>query len=123
MKLGKRIGVVLILLFVCCSTVVVSAQPFAPPVHPQPSWTGATGFLIGRASNIHMGYDEEFLGDYIGFHARCVFFLAIADPLMCSLVRLYIDKDMRIGLESEPQGFIGNSSMRIMFKTMVPGPI
>ena len=120
---GRRIKVLMTLLLVCCSATVVSAGPCTPQSeHPLPSVTGAIGFLCGRMSNYAIGHDE-FGDDIIKFYAKCVFFLAIADPLMCSLVRLYINKNVNIDLESEPTGYIGNNSFRIWFKTMVPGPI
>jgi hypothetical protein len=120
MRNEKKIGVCIILAFVCCSELVVSAAPQAhaqsSPIQPTVSYVDAIGFLNGRMTNCTYGED------YIEFHAKHVFFLALA-WYGCSVAWFYLNKDVHIDLYSLPIGIIGIQSLHVVFKTKVSGPI
>jgi hypothetical protein len=90
-------------------------------ISPVTSYVDALGFLSGRISNLSYGHDD--FGDFIAFHAKHMFFLALANPLSCSIVWLFLNKDVQFTLKSPPSGYIGNNSLRIVFNTIVVGPI
>jgi hypothetical protein len=119
MRNVNKIGVYVILTFVCSDLVVSAAlqactQP--SPIHPAVSYVDAIGFLNGRMTNF------TYAGSYIEFHAKHVFFLALA-RYGCSVAWLYLNKDVHIHLYSLPIGIIGFQSLHIVFKTKVSGPI
>lgn len=122
---GKRIGIYLILTIVCCSMLADCATPQESVEHsstdPGASVVDALGFVIGRASEYRYGHDRW--GDFIWFHAKLVLFLAIADPLSCSVLRLHTNEDVQIYVWSVPSGHAGNTILRLIFKTKVVGPI
>ncbi len=122
---GKRIRIYLILALVCFLILAVPATPQRPMEHssadPGASVVDALGFVIGRASEYRYGHDKW--GDFIWFHAKLVLFLAIADPLGCSVLRLLTNEDVQIYVWSVPSGHAGNTTLHLMFKTKVVGPI
>jgi hypothetical protein len=89
-----------------------------PPSSNTPliSYVDALGFLNGRMTNC------TYQGGYLQFHAQHVFFLALA-PYGCSIVWLFLNKDVRMPLCSIPLGIIGIQRIHIVFKTKVSGPI
>ena len=119
---GGKIGVYITLVLLCCAPVVVSANPCGyTSIHPANSYVDAIGFLSGQMSNLTYGHDD--FGDFIAFHAKHMLLLALAFPIGCSIIWLYLNKDVHIHLESAPSGYIGNHSLHIVFKTIVSGPI
>ncbi len=122
---GKRFQMYLILTVVCCSPLAVATTPQDSVQQPAEdlgsSVVDALGFVIGRASEYRYGHDQW--GDFIWFHAKLVLFLAIASPVSCSVIRLYTNDDVQIYVWSVPSGSIGNTTLRIVFKTKVVGPI
>ena len=101
--------------------VTTRACTYQSLISPVTSYVDALGFLSGRISNLSYGHDD--FGDFIAFHAKHVFFLALANPLSCSIVWLFLNKDVQFTLKSPPSGYIGNNSLRIVFNTIVVGPI
>jgi hypothetical protein len=72
-------------------------------------------------SNLTYGHDD--FGDYMEFHARHMFLFALAFPIGCSVVWLYLNKDVHMHFKSTPSGYIGDHTLHIVFKTYVSGPI
>jgi hypothetical protein len=121
---GKIVNACVAVVLICCVVPVILAAPQAcerePSVHTANSTVTALGFLRGRISNLTYGHDD--FGDYIEFHAQHVFYLALA-PYGCSIVWLFLNRNVHMHLDSSPVGYAGARSIHIIFKTIVSGPI